>query len=396
MKVLRLLLIVTFVGICVAPTLQMLWPLVEERRSHGYTQEKTRPEVTLAGLSSEAFQRGFTGWYEQHYGFRPSLTRLDSSLSYYGFHEARPDKFVRVGKGDVLYAAEQVSFYNDPSRHDLGIVVKRIEAAQRALAAHGVTLVFMTNPTKWMVWRHALPSAWLDSRLPSPTPAEELRARFASQLTGAGVDFVDGWKVLEPLAMRDPEAVYTQAGRHLAGPAACIVTDSALRLAGLRLGPRYDIRPLDCSYVMTDEMPMEEEEYDLWYLLDLLTPRTSVKMPRMRTDLPVPASDDALPTTLVVGSSFGWKVVRELARNHAGRDLQLHYYGHRLYDVGATPAERPLSVGSPEWKELMLRKRLVIYVVPEEYIADYEAPFFIETIKAFGEPTLENAALVRR
>lgn len=390
---LRLLLVASFVAVCLVPTAQMVFPLVEEKGLEGVMEEKKRPELALSGLFSETFQHGFTAWYEQHYGLRASLTRLDNSIFYYAFHEARPEKLIRVGRGDILYISDHVNFWNDRTQHDLGKLARRIKAAEVALHAHGIELVFMTNPTKSMVWPGALPPAWLDPSLPSPRPSEVLRARFPVELAGAGVRFVDGWKLVEPLAKREPEAVYTRTGRHLSSPAGCMITEEALRLARPSLaGMKLPV--LDCSYVMHGDMSITEEEYDLWRLLNIITPRTPAKMPAMRLDLPKNEPESELPAALVVGSSFGWKVTKELERNHAVRDLQLYYYNRR---VVAWPSlvDKPLPVGSAEWKELMLKKQLVLYVVPEEYLADDEAAFFVESIKAFGEPTPENAALVR-
>lgn len=390
---LRLLLVATFVAVCLVPTVHMAWPLLEEKALEGVMEEKKRPELALSGLFSEAFQRGFTSWYEQHYGLRPSLTRLDNSIFYYGFHEARPEKLIRIGRGDILYISDHVNFWNDRSEHDLGKLARRIKAAQEALHRHGIELVFMTNPTKAVVWPEALPPAWLDPTLPSPRPSEVRRTQFPIELARAGVTFVDGWKLVEGLAQREREAVYTRTGRHLSSPAGCMITEEALRLARPSLaGVKLPV--LDCSYVMSGDMSIVEEEYDLWRLLNIIAPRTPAKMPAMRFDLPKVEPVSELPATLVVGSSFGWKVTKELERNHAVRDLQLYYYNRRVV-AWPSMVDSPLPVGSPEWKELMLKKQLVLYVVPEEYLADDEAEFFVASIKTFGEPTPENLALVR-
>lgn len=190
-RFLGLLLIGSFVVLCLLPSAQMLWPLVEEKVLTGALEETPRPTLTLSGLGSEAYQRGFTAYYEQHYGFRASLTRLDNSILYYAFDESRPDKQIRVGRGDILYISEQIDFWNDRREQDLGRPARRIKAAQDALHRNGVELVFVINPTKPLVWPTELPPAWNDPTLPSPRPSEILRARFPLELARAGVTFVD-------------------------------------------------------------------------------------------------------------------------------------------------------------------------------------------------------------
>lgn len=390
---LRLLLIASFLAVCVLPTANMAWTLFEQKPLEGVMEEKLRPALSLSGVAAETFQNRFRDWYEQHYGARPTLTRIDNSILYYGFHEGRPDKLVRVGKGDVIFISDHVSHWNSRRTHEFDRYARRVRAVQDGLRAHGVELVFMTVPTKSTYWSDALPPPWV-ADLPEPRPsAVNIEQRFPDALRKAGATFADGTAVLTELGKRDREAIYTRPGRHLASPAACLVTEDALRQVRPRI-TKKTIPVLDCNYEMRDDVGLHEEEYDLWRLLNIWSPRPSAKAPFVRFDLPAPVPVEDRISVLVIGSSFGWKVTKELERNHAVRDLQFYYYNSTLVDWPANTAQ-PLELGSEAWRKLVMSKDLLLYVVPEEYFADDDNPFFTTAIKVFGEPTAANQELVR-
>jgi hypothetical protein len=390
---LRLLLIASFLAVCALPTANMAWKLFEQTPLEGVMEEKLRPSLSLAGVAAETFQSGFTQWYEQHYGARPTFTRIDNSVLYYAFHEARPDKLVRVGKGDVIFISDHLNHWNSRRTHEFERYARRVRAAQDALRSHGVEMVFMTVPTKSTYWSDALPPAWV-ADLPSPRPSSvNIERRFPDELRRAGATFADGTAVLADLGARDREAIYTRPGRHLASPAACLVTEDALRQVRSRIRAKI-IPTLDCSYEMRDDVGLHEEEYDLHRLLNIWIGRPAAKAPFVRFDLPEQVPVEKRPSVLVIGSSFGWKVTKELERNHAVRDLQFYYYNSTVVDWPSSKSQL-LKLGSPEWRDLVASKDLLLYVVPEEYFADDNNPFFVTTIKVFGGEAAANEELVR-
>lgn len=390
---LRILLLATFLAVCALPTVNMVWALVDQKPLEGVVEARRRPELSLSSVFTEEFQHAFTAWYELYYGARPTLARLDNSVHYHAFQEARPDKLIRVGRNDTLYIAEHLWHWNNRAVFDVTRHARRVKRAQEALRAHGIELAVITIPTKTTLWPEDVPPAWT-SELPAPRPSfVNLEQRFPIELRRYGASFVDGPTVLAELGRREREAVYTRTGRHLASPASCLLIDEALRLARPRLPRGTRVGAMDCAYEMRGDVDLLEEEYDLFRLLNVWSPRPAAKAPVVRRVVPETVPLAQRPRTLVVGSSFGWRVLTELHRNHIGSDLQFHYYSNRLIDWPSVHAV-DVRVGSPSWRTLMESKDLVVYVVPEEYFADEEQAFFVATIKAFGDPEAD-ADLVR-
>ncbi len=174
------------------------------------------------------------------------------------------------------------------------------------------------------------------------------------------------------------------------------MTAEALCLASPNLRRGKTVPALDCTYEMRGDVDLLEEDYDLFRLLDIwsLGARGPAAMaPVVRADLPETRPLSERPRTLVVGTSFGWKITTELDRNHVSADLQFHYFSTTLIDWPSRHTV-DLALGSQTWQALMESKDLVVYVVPEEYFADEEQAFFGATIKAFGDPEAD-ADLVR-
>lgn len=376
LRALRILFVTVCLVILAAPAVNMVAPLFAQQPLVGAVAEVPRPRLSLYDLSTETYQKAFTTYFEQHYGARPLATRLDNSLAYWVFRDVTPGKLVRVGTNGVFYLDQQMAHYNRRDEADATMVAAKIANAQRLLLAHGKVLVVMMMPTKTALWPEDVPAAWSVDDGADAAVRSRIADAYTGALTRAGALFVDGRTVVASLPR---EAVYTKTGRHLAAPATCLVLSAAFDLARPHLHDATLSSP-DCSYRMTLDAPLEHEDYDLFMLLNVWAPRPASPIPVMPVT-PHGIPREQRPSTMIVGSSFGWKVVVEAERAHALGHLNFHYYATSLYDRDAVGTARPLALRSKEWQDIVASTTLFLYAVPEEFLI-HDGEIFFDALVA--------------
>lgn len=386
----RLIFLAVCLGLLTLPALNMVVPIFEQAPLSGVLPETSFPQPSLSSIASEKLQSGFTAYFEQRYGARPWATRLDNSLAYWVFGEQPPDKMMRVGTHDVLYINDQVYFYNREDRPDGVAMAAKVKRAQDLLRARGKLLVLMIMPTKATIWPNDVPKAWRrDGAMPHEAESH-ITDPFVSALQAAGAVYVDGRKSVASLPT---DAVYAKTGRHLTAPATCQIFRDALDLAR-PLVHDAEVPEIECNFHMSREVPISEEDFDLFRLLNIWTPAPTNAVPAMdpMTDR-IPRERRANGT--VLGTSFGWKVVHEAERTHALRHLYYYYYESTLIDR-ETNTDRKVTPRSKEWQDLIADSTLFFYPAPEEYLLQDGEAFYNSVIATYGDASDKAPDAVKR
>jgi hypothetical protein len=378
---LHVLFVASCFAILVAPAITMVRPFFEEPVLAGWVPPLKRPEPTLVSVGDESFQRGFVAWFEQQYGLRPTATRIDESIAYWGFGEVPPDKRVIIGTRDVLFLDDHLLLYNSAGGGpDVDVFARALVSAQAVMLARGQVLLYIVVPGKLTVWPDDMPKRW---SLPQPEPRPYLSVTppLVDALKRAGARFVDGRRTLAELSRSQPEAVYAKTARHVSSPAMCMLLEEAFSLARPLL-PMWKIPALDCSFTMRTDAPLESNDYDLYRLLNIwpARPRTPIAVVE-QVAVRVPAAER--PNMLVVGSSFGWPLVYEAERNHAVGEISFHYYMDTLYERRTGATDR-VKMGSQRWLDTVSSSPLIVMPVPEEFLSRNIEELIGPLLRAFG------------
>ena len=385
---------VIFLMVCLAlltlPAVNMVVPIFEQAPLSGVLPEISLPQPSLSALASEKLQSGFTAYFEQRYGARPWATRLDNSLAYWVFGEEPPDKMARVGTNGVLYINDQVYFYNREDKPDGAAMAAKVKRAQDLLLARGKVFVLMIMPTKATIWPNDVPKGWRREGAVAQEAESHITDPFVEALQAVGAMYVDGRKSVASLP---PEAVYTKTGRHLTGPATCQIFRDALDIAR-PLVHDAEVPEIECRFHMSKEVPIIEEDFDLFRLLNIWTPPPTNAVPAMdpMTDR-VPRERRA--NAMVLGTSFGWKVVYEAERTHALRHIYYYYYESTLVDR-ETNAAHKVAPRSKEWQDLIADSTLFFYPAPEEYLLQDGEAFYNSVIATYGDNSDEAPGAMKR
>ncbi len=359
---LRLALMAVCLGMLALPAVHMVHPIFEQKPLFGVLADTPCPDPTIFDLSTEKFQSGFTKCFEQRYGARPTATRLDNSVAYWAFDEMPPDKKVRVGTNGVLFMDDHVSFYNRHDEPDVVAMAAKVKRAQELLLARGKVFIFMIMPTKTSLWPDDVAKGWRREGSSPARPRAAITDRYVKALEAAGALFVDGRKSVASLPR---EAVYATTGRHLAAPGACAVFSDALALAR-PLVHDAEVPTIECNFRMAHGVSVEEEDFDLLRLMNIFTPPPSNAVPVM-DPMTERTPRERRADGVVLGTSFGWKIVYEAERTHALRRVTYYYYNSRAIDRDTNKDSKVVPM-SKEWQDLVASSTLFFYPAPEEYL----------------------------
>jgi hypothetical protein len=380
-RALQVVVLVVGLMLLVLPTANMLWPFYVERPLQGALAVRARPTLTAQSAFDEQFQKGFTAWYEQSYGVRATATRFDNEINFALLHETRPEKPVHVGRDDVLFLDEHLWFYS--SRTDGRVAsdafAKLARLVQNALDQQGKELLVLVVPAKTTFYAAEVPPRWtldLGSKRPSETLLYE---PFVEALAREGVRFVDGRKLLLTELAGRRELAYLPTGRHLNAPGACLILEKGLDL----VRERVPVTPLDCRFESVRLPNLDEEEFDLLRLLNGFADKPANAIPQV-LHLPDRAPAKDAPDALFVGSSFAWRIIKEAERNHAFGKTACFYYNKTVALRDGSPDFPVPAADSPEWRELVFGRRLIVLPLPEEYLPLHDADFLLQLAAALG------------
>lgn len=340
--------------------------LLREPPLAGAQEEPALPRPTWASIRSGHFQDRLEAWFNFHLGLRPGLVRLDSTLSWYAFHQTSAVSRAIRGRGDALFIDEDVAFLNRERPVPSAAYASRLGALarlQRTLAARGQALVPVIIPSKTSLHPDEVPASLRASRA-DPRPSDESYHALRTALDAAGVRYADGRAALERLRAEGMRA-FPLTGRHLSRPGACRVAGEIASVAADLL--RAPIAPPDCTAVGEVPADFQAEEFDLRRLANLFEypPHTRSVRVASTPEVPPAARAPAPGPVLFVCSSFCYKLQEAWQRAALGSATRYWYYHSQLYRSDGRPVAGKVAPGDAEWRENVDGSRILVVDLPE-------------------------------
>ena len=179
-------------------------PLANEKR------RLARLEFPTSLRQWEKFPRNFEAFFNDNFGFRTALIRLDSKVSL-AFLGRLPSQQVTPGKNDWLFytGEHSLELYQNAlplSASDLAVMKERIEGRRDRLAAKGVGYEFVIAPDKHTIY----PEFMSDRYLRRPRPSQY--SQTMEMAKAAGLPVVDLRPAL--LAAKAHAQVYLRDDTH--------------------------------------------------------------------------------------------------------------------------------------------------------------------------------------
>lgn len=355
----------------------------KDQRLDGSVESGARPELAIAAVRSEAYQTAFTSWFEVGLGLRNWAIRIDNTLLYHLFREAKWGSHVAIGHDDVLFERDDVSYFNKtladvPGPHGFDNLADRILALQQRLQREGRALVPIFVPSKTTVFPDKVPALWtrdLGSLRPS---TERVYREMKRALDARHVVYVDAIDLLltAPLPR---DVLWGPGARHFSAYAGCMcVREIVRRYAQLTHRPAFDY-PCQAD---VRRARRDHADLDLFRLINAWGARRD-RMGRNAKHEPLPDSPPSdAPRVLWIASSFGWTMMGDAWESRRFRQNHLDYYNSAVHE-GGTGESFQMNQHDERWRSIILTRELYVLELFETYLQpDYYGANAVDTLAA--------------
>ncbi len=298
------------------PTLELAADITENRTP------TPRPSLAVAGATN--YPAAFEEYFNDNFGFRDYLIRLDNLTKYKWFNISGA-KSVLAGRDGWLFFTGGTSsagfpvvnhrgILPDQSRRNFSHIGRQLEQTQAMLAAQGIAYLFVIAPDKWSIYPEYLPAAYdADGK---ETCAEHLVRYLQENTTVKVLDLRTALLAAKGQAW----PVYLKGDTHWSDLGAF---SAAAEIIDTIAWQYPAIEPLHIDqYDVTETSADNLGLVATLGLKGLLTEQTARLTPRRQTNLAVMTSDEpgrhsvvvqqdsrTLPRALIVRDSFGSAMV---------------------------------------------------------------------------------------
>lgn len=402
MKKLDRIMVCLYLAVAVIPFAAMMLKM-KDRAVFGSVPPTPYPTPTLATVRSEEYQKAFTAWFESRLGLKGYAVTTDNAILYHLFGETRFGSQVMLGEDGVLFKDEDIAYYNKdgpalPSQDRVDALADQIGALQARLAADGKALVPLIIPSKTTIYRDKIPARWTRA-LGQPRPSDtRIYEAFRRALDARKIVYVDGREILTTSA-HDREMLWGLEARHWSTLGACLAMQEVVRAYGRLTGTA--IEPGRCA-AKRKWHPRTHEDYDLWRLLNMwMPPRPTRNIPSVDYEWPQPAS--WRPSTMIVGTSFCWSLIRYANDSRLFDKIYMDYYNRTLVEWPAN-IHTEVHPRTKAWREVFVGKDLyvldlfeVFLLAPDTYVDEFLQQLSEELEATAPElPTVTTGATIDR
>ena len=292
-----------------------------EPRLHGVVLETVKPPFSWAGFADGSFQSAYADWFNQRFGLRGTLIRLNNQL-YYSLFDKSYMGDVLIGKNRQLYGRGYVDEYCGirlplPTEQQQELV-RRMASVQQLLQQLGITFVVLVTPSKPDVVPQDLPDDYCSGR-----------ARHARNyplmlplMQAAGIQVVDAQQLILQQQQASGWPLFPRGGLHWNSLGASSAVNALLeRIGRLRGLPAGGLR---IESVALGDQPIGEDK-DLASVLNLWQPDDRFPMPLPQFAVSQPGAVKPL-SMFMVGGSFSWLPLELIARHQLLDLVNFHFY----------------------------------------------------------------------
>lgn len=376
----KLAYVVALLTMLAAGTVNMFTRAVADVPLEGYEEPLPAPSFRLSTVRDETFQASAIAWFNQRWGLRGYAVRTDNSIVVNLFGETRSNNVV-VGRNGVLISSEDTNYMNRSDPSDATVAqAKTIARVQAKLRSRGKVMVPVIMPAKTTFFGDAIPDE-LQRRGVFGLAEQNLYGALVRALDAERVTYVDGRRLLSD---QPAPSVFTSTGRHWRLSAACRVLQAVVDVARAEL-PELGREQIDCHAHVDTDASIDEEDYDLFRLLNTWNPKPrGVEVDVLDGAKGPPAL--RVPT-LFVGSSYLYKFLRVTQALEVFRPSLFYYYDAFVVDTTTTRIVKKVEPFTDDWRVDTFSKRLFVVGLLETYIPYDNERFFAEMDREIDAPS---------
>lgn len=367
MKLGRIITIVLFFLLLIAPVLQFKFHFFKEVELKGVELKQGRPGWQWSAWVKGNFQTDFENWFGEKIGFRGFLVKTDNQINFNLFREISGSKNVNLvlGKDNWLYEKGYIDSYNNRDRVDYNFLKKKVEQLkllQDKLAEDNIIFLLLISPSKAAVYPEYLPNNFIDNLMVFNRSNYQ---RLVSLLKKMGVNYFDSVDYLLRLKNNYPFTLFVKGGTHWSYFGACKISSELI--SKLEQVSKKDLVNIFCDPSSVDKNPQGKDK-DLADLTNIWTEKVFVGDTAHPYYSHNQKGREFLPGMLFVGDSFTWEIleIMESQKVYTERDF-LYYNQTRYHYPGDT--NLPFKKENWDWSKILFNKNFVILEINQSGLA---------------------------
>ena len=284
----------------------------------------------LSGFSwsewfDNSFQSRFSDQINQHIGMHDFFVRLYNQLNWSLFRSVSAEGVV-AGKEDMLFEYDYIRAMLGEDYLGEQILDRQIRRMRRLqeylMRQHNTCLLFLFEPSKVRFYPEYLPTRFIsDNENPTNYSVSlDLCQKY-------GLHYIDFNAFFDKEKGQHPYPLYTKYGTHWSEYGMHLALDSLLTY--LRMFSGHNIPEVTIENITGSRQP-QKTDYDLGYLLNLLTPLRCEVMGYPRYGA-VTDTAQIESSVLAVGDSYYFNIFNTEAKSHFFAQHNFWYYNKHIY-----------------------------------------------------------------
>jgi hypothetical protein len=281
------------------PLLQQKFRFFEEKPLFGAIVKEVKPTVSLKGILDDSYQKSFEKYYNQNFGFRNDLVRMNNQI-HYSFFNSLKAKGVVFGKNGYLYEEAYIKAYlgldfvgKDSIKHEL-FKLKKIQDTLQKLDKQ-ILIVFA--PGKGSFFPEYIP----DNYPKKPIGSSNLN-EYLDQCQAKGINYLNfnGWFCAMKATSKYP--LYSKGGIHWSEYGTYLAMDSLVKYIG---SSSHSPMPVLALEGIVTNQKISNDDNDIGNGLNLLydNPNYTMAYPKLTVTR---SPKLKYPKVLFVADSYYW------------------------------------------------------------------------------------------
>lgn len=291
-----------FLSLLLLTGIQGLFRIVKEKELLGVVTVQQICPPSLDSLADGTFQRCATLHLNNRLGFRNSLIRINSQLTFSLFGIS-PASNVVIGKDRYLFETGYINSWlgkDNTSREKIAGKVHRLRAFQDIMKENGVHFIVVFCPSK---------ARFMPENLPHKFRTKGVRTNYETYVEviakeAPDLNFIDFSDYFRKLKMSSPYTLFPKGGTHWTNfSSRYYALDSLLHYMENLSGSEYPSLRTDRIY-QTDSLLIPDD--DISTLFNLIFPFPSGQI--TYADFGIDSAGTVKPDVLAIGDSYYWQI----------------------------------------------------------------------------------------
>lgn len=325
-RMVKIFIVITGSLLLILPLVQYHFKLFEEKKLYGSYSITEAPDLTLDTWLDFSFQDQFDKYIRDHIGFRNFFIRLHNQLQFTLFQKTTA-KDVEIGRKGYLYEGGYIRDYlglNFIGYEKIEQRVNELKEVQQEIIAGNSAFVIVFAPGKASFFPEYLPNKY-DTIVKTISNYE----MYVEQCKKQGIHHIDFNSYFTDLKTQISYELFPKGGIHWGQYGVTVAYDTISQYIEKVFNvPMVDFNFSEVYYPDT----LRQKDKDISAGMNLLFEYPAYKMPE-----PIIKMDDTSefkrPSVLIVGDSFGSRLMESPLTNDLFSHSELWYYNRGIVPV---------------------------------------------------------------